>query len=99
MAEMTPRERWLAIFNRQEVDRVPTDYWGTTEVTGRLLKEMACGSEEELWRKLRIDRPRHFWPRYLKQREDGADMWGVRFEMTSYGTGAYEEAVHSPLAK
>ena len=34
---MTPRERWLALFNRQPVDRIPTDHTATPEVTARLL--------------------------------------------------------------
>jgi alpha-D-ribose 1-methylphosphonate 5-triphosphate synthase subunit PhnG len=31
MTDMTPRQRWLAILNRQSVDRIPTDYWATAE--------------------------------------------------------------------
>ena len=49
MADMTSRQRWLAILNRQEVDRIPTDYWATPEVTSRLLKDLNCRNDEELF--------------------------------------------------
>jgi len=102
MAEMTPRERWLGILNRQAVDRVPVDYSGTPEVTARLLKDLGCGGVEELWRKLRIDKPQWFGARYLKQPEcaaRGTDMWGIRYTTIHYGTGAYGEATGHPLAE
>ena len=34
---MTSRERWQALFRYERPDRVPCDYWGTSEVTSRLL--------------------------------------------------------------
>ena len=54
---MTSRERWLALYRRERPDRIPTDYWATDEVTGRLLRELRCASEEELFTKLHIDAP------------------------------------------
>jgi hypothetical protein len=53
---MTPRERWLVILQGRCPDRVPCDYWGTPEVTERLLRELACSSERELWERLGVDR-------------------------------------------
>ena len=46
---MTPRERWLALFAGEKPDRIPTDYWGTPEVTNRLLKDLRCATEEDLY--------------------------------------------------
>ncbi len=60
---MTPRERWLAILNKEKPDRIPTDYWATPEVTDRLLKELACPDNEALFEKLHIDAPEHIQPR------------------------------------
>jgi len=41
---MTPRERWLAVLNRQKPDRVPMDYWATPEATGKLMRYLKCES-------------------------------------------------------
>ena len=54
---MTPRQRWLASFNRQSVDRVPTDYWATVEFHDRFKRDLKCADDESLWRLLQIDRP------------------------------------------
>ena len=37
---MTPRERWLAVFQRQKPDRVPMDYWSTPEFSAKLIQHM-----------------------------------------------------------
>lgn len=42
---MTSRERWLAVFDGQPTDRVPTDCWATSEVTRRLMRELDCSTE------------------------------------------------------
>ena len=39
---MTPRQRWLALLDRQQPDRIPTDYQATPEVTARLLADLGC---------------------------------------------------------
>lgn len=100
-AEMTPRERWLAILERKPVDRIPTDYTATPEVTERLLRELGCGNERALWEKLHIDGRIDIAPTWkLPHHPDDpeADMWGVRYRQVDYGTGSYEEPCHHPLA-
>ena len=37
-SEMTRKERVLAALHHQEVDRVPTDYWGVPEITNTLMR-------------------------------------------------------------
>lgn len=99
--EMTPRERWLALLEKRAPDRIPTDYHATGEVTARLLEDLRCADEEALWRRLHIDKRRILEPRWKKgDGTDGSriDVWGVRREMVSYGTGSYDEAVFHPLA-
>ncbi len=99
--EMTPRQRWLALLARQPVDRIPTDYQATGEVTERLLRELGCSGEDALWRKLHIDKRKYVESRWrLPHHPDDpqADMWGVRYQRMDYGSGAYDEPAHCPLA-
>lgn len=97
---MTPRNRWLALLARKPIDRIPTDYQATPEVTARLLADLGCADELALWRRLKIDKRRFVEP--VWNRPEGADpqadCWGVRFKRVSYGTGYYDEPVHQPLA-
>jgi uroporphyrinogen decarboxylase len=99
--QLTPRQRWKGTFARQPIDRLATDYWFTAEFHRKL--ETAVGCEgESLLRKLRIDRPRSVGPRSLGRHSRrfgaNADMWGIQRTLIQYGTGAYEEATHHPLA-
>ena len=108
---MTPKQRWLAILNHQEPDRLPVDYWATGEFTHKLREALqldkngaasTLGPDEDLWRRLGIDRPRGIGPRWkLKHHPDGpqTDMWGIRYANVSYGTGEYGETVYHPLAQ
>ncbi len=99
---MTPRERWIAVLNGDSPDRVPADYWGTEEVTARLLKDLACATEDDLWRKLRVDRTHAVAPRFIGPKpEPGKDIWGVTYREQRYGEnlGSYREVEHHPLAE
>lgn len=101
MNAMTPRQRWLALLRGQPVDRVPTDYQATPEVTARLLQDLGCATEEELWRKLHVDKRKYVesrWQRTHHPDDPLADMWGVRFQAVDYGTGVYQEPAWCPLA-
>ena len=98
---MTPRQRWLALFEGTAPDRIPTDYQATPEVTARLLVDLNCADEEALYRKLHVDARRYFEPRWkLPHHPDDpeADQWGVRYRKTVYGGGTYDEPSHHPLA-
>jgi uroporphyrinogen decarboxylase len=99
--EMTPRQRWLALLDNKTADRVPTDYQATEEVTTRLVRDLRCTSPQDLWHRLRID-CRKFaeatWRRTHHPDDPDADMWGVRYQRVSYGSGTYLEPVHGPLA-
>jgi uroporphyrinogen decarboxylase len=98
---MTPRERWLALFDRKKPDRIPTDYWATDEVTSRLIKDLNCGSFNDLRDKLHIDGvDRIYAPstaKYFPGKPE-ANIWGVTFKNVDYGSGIYEEAVTHPFA-
>ncbi|NLE45788.1 MAG: uroporphyrinogen-III decarboxylase-like protein [Chloroflexi bacterium] len=44
---MTPRERWLAVLTRQRPDRVPIDYWATTEASAKLIRHLGLSHQSE----------------------------------------------------
>ena len=104
---MTPRERWLAVLAGERPDRVPCDYVGTAEVTGRLLAELGCPSERELWKSLGIDKCIHLGPTHPLDSEGTWDiqslpsLWHLGTVKVSYGNGlgVYEETVSHPLAQ
>jgi uroporphyrinogen decarboxylase len=103
---MTPRERWLALFKGQRPDRIPADYWGTTEITERLKADLRCDSDRALWQRLGIDKCVFLGPRHPNAREDSwhlpslFSLFGIETRLVSYGDGIgeYEEVVTAPLA-
>jgi uroporphyrinogen decarboxylase len=99
---MTPRERWIAVLNREEPDRIPADFWGTKEVVDGLLQDLGCSTEDNLWRELGVDRTHVVAPRHVgPARQNGQDLWGVRYKQQPYGSGIgkYDEVAHFPLAE
>ena len=71
---MTPKERWLAVLNRQKPDRVPMDYWSTPEASARLIRHLGLSakSEKELVVDLNLpleDNLLHPSPGYLALRQ------------------------------
>jgi uroporphyrinogen decarboxylase len=97
---MTPRERWLAVLTRQMPDRVPMDYWGTPEMSEKLLRHMGCVDLDEALGRLHVDRPLSVGPLYVGPAiPEDEDVFGIRHRLVDYGTGAYREAISSPLAE
>jgi uroporphyrinogen decarboxylase len=97
---MTSAERWLAILRREEPDRVPMDYWATEEATAKLMKHLGAGSMDEVAERLHIDQPLNVGPDYAGPKlPDGEDVYGFRYTTADYGTGAYHECAHHPLAE
>jgi len=97
---MTPKERWLAVLNREKPDRIPMDYWATGEATGKVMKYLGCSSVDEMFERLHIDRVVGVGPRYIGPPiKPGYDMYGCRYEKVDYGTGVYSECVYHPLAQ
>ncbi len=98
---MTPRQRWLALFDGQPPDRIPTDYWTTAEFHNRLKRELQVQDDEALWQRLHIDAPRSFGAAYTGPKihpHPQADIWGVARTTIAHGSGTYDEATHHPLA-
>ncbi len=97
---MTPRERWLAVLNREKPDRVPMDYWATGEATQKLLDHLGCKSTGEMYARLHIDGVVNVGPTYVGPPvPEDSNVFGCRHEWVDYGTGRYRECVHHPLAE
>jgi uroporphyrinogen decarboxylase len=97
---MTPRERWLAVLNRERPDRLPMDYWATEEATQQVMEHLGCSDRWEMFERLHIDRPITVSPRYVgPPTSPGCDMYGRRYEDVDYGSGVYAECVYHPLAR
>lgn len=96
---LSPRERWLAVLNREKPDRIPMDYWATRETTERLRKHLGCESEFEIYEKLHIDKVIKLEPEYTGPTlSPGTDEFGCRHKNMNYGTGEYDECVSHSLA-
>lgn len=96
---MTPRERWLAVLNRQKPDRIPMDYWATAEATQRLLSHLNCDFADML-KRLHIDKPFDVGGRYVgPSPSEGENIFGLKTKAVDHGTGSYSEVVNAPLAK
>lgn len=96
---MTPRERWLAVLNRERPDRVPMDYRATPEATDMLLRHLGCGSLQEALDRLHVDRVLSVGPRYVGPPVvENWDVYGCCFMKMEYATGTYRECIFHPLA-
>lgn len=102
---MTAKQRWKAFFRGERPDRIPCDYWGTAEVTARLLADLQCRSEAEMWKALEIDKCVFLAPEHPRAKEDTwhipslFSVWNIKTALIPYldGMGTYEEAVDPPL--
>jgi len=47
---MTPKERLLAVLNREKPDRLPMDYWGTEEATRKVALTISTRSPSGAWK-------------------------------------------------
>lgn len=100
---MTSKERWRAVVARQGTDRLPTDYWGTGEITAKLRTALGVADDEALWKALDIDKGHHAGPELRDpfSRERGeADIWGIKVRRIEHagGAGSYDEVYDEPLA-
>ena len=104
---MNSRERVFLALDHKEPDRVPIDYWATSEVTANLMKKYGFSTKEELLDFFDVDFRYIDGPQYvgppLTIQEDGSreDHFGVPRRAVSYGrgnqAGMYSEVVEYPL--
>jgi uroporphyrinogen decarboxylase len=96
---MSSRERWLSVLTGHTPDRLPTDYWSTTEATSRLMAHLGCRTRYQMFRRLHIDYVFSVGPQYKGPRlAPTRDIFGCRYKNVNYGTGVYRECVYNPLA-
>ena len=96
--QMTHRERVMAAIRHKEVDRLPVDYWGTADATGKLMKSLGAGAERDLWELLNIDKIVEIVPVWRGPRED---IWGIVNKKVAIagGEGFYDEVISHPLSQ
>ena len=97
---MSPRERWEAVLSRRRPDRVPTDYWTTSEAHQNLKRHLCIESDYELYERLHIDRLHGAGGRYVgPPLPENTDHYGCRYRDVAYAAGSYHECVFHPLAE
>jgi uroporphyrinogen decarboxylase len=97
---MTPKERWLAVLTRTKPDRLPMDYWGTTEATRKVRRYLRCATQWQLFERLHIDRVVAVRPAYVgPPLKRGYDMYGMRYRWVQHEGGRYRECITQPLAQ
>ena len=98
--KMTPRERWLAVLHREEPDRVPMDWWATSEVNEKIMQHFGCDRMDDVFARLHIDVPVTVGPKYVGPTlPKHTSVFGIRSAPVDYGAGVYYEAVSHPLAE
>jgi len=106
---MDSRQRFKLAMAHKQPDRVPIDYWATSEVNAKLLKHFGLSSQEQLLQHFDVDfryieGPKYIGPE-LTVRQNGSkeDHFGVVRRSVSYGEGAkagtYSEVIEYPLQK
>jgi uroporphyrinogen decarboxylase len=105
---MLPKERILAAVDRRPVDRLPSDYWGTPEVTEMLMAHFGVSDPIDLWPLLHVDKildgakPTYVGPALQTVGADEQiDHWGVMRKAQTYADGraVYYEFSYFPLAQ
>lgn len=96
---LTPKERWLAVLQRETPDRIPLDYWATAETTRMLMQHLGCKTGWEMFERLHIDAVVSVDTPYVgPPLPPDTDMYGCVFEDVDYAHGTYSECVVHPLA-
>ncbi len=98
---MTPRERVVTALAHRQPDRVPFSWgFGPTSEMWRELEPYCAGLGLDWVRLFRaVEDVDYANPAYIgPPPAEGRDLWGIGYEAHSYGTGAYSEFSHYPLA-
>lgn len=76
------------------------DYWGTPEITHKLIAHLGCETRAEALKKLNVDFVVGVGPHYTGPiPRDGSDIFGRKGVEVNYGHGTYWEITHFPLAQ
>ncbi|MEA3402315.1 MAG: uroporphyrinogen decarboxylase family protein [Armatimonadota bacterium] len=102
---MTSRERVWAAITHQPVDRVPAEFWGTTEVRQMLLEHFDTEDWQVVLEGLGVDGIARAPLPYTGPPWTGPDggpagLWGVQSRTIELPTGGvYHERIHAPMAE
>ena len=108
---MNPRERILAVLNRDPVDRMPVDLWHTPEIEDLLMQHTGASGDFDMWQRLNLDKIVWVFVDYRSDADEvsgsqvGAlamgqrTMWGVPLQDVEAGEAHYQEAVAPPLLR
>ena len=106
---MDARQRVALALDHAEPDRVPIDYWATSEVSARLREHFGLATQEQLLEHFGVDFRYIEGPKYIGPeptvRDDGSveDHWGVPRASVEVGSGqkasAYREVTDFPLER
>jgi len=106
---MTGRERALISLQHREPDRVPVDYWATSQTDGKLCEALGLTGRDEILDRFGVDFYYIEGPRYVGpplERPDEhteTDIWGVPRRLVVAGEGSkaqpYRHVVAHPLAE
>ena len=108
---MTPKERILAILNRQPVDRIPVDLCHTPEISAALGQHFAVADDFAMWQALGLDKI--VWD-FMDYKTDAGEraggqsgagaesggertMWGVPLKNIQAGEANYAKFGTAPL--
>ena len=108
---MSPKERILAVLNRQPVDRLPVDLWYTPEIGVKLREHFGVPDDFAMWQALGLDKIVWDFIDYNTEggeragaqsgagAESGGDrtMWGVPLKPIQAGEAHYAEFGAAPL--
>jgi uroporphyrinogen decarboxylase len=108
---LTPKERILAVLNRQPVDRLPVDLWHTPEISAALRRHFGVTDDFAMWQALGLDKIVWDFMDYQTDAgeraggqcgagaEAGGDrtMWGVPLKQIQAGEAHYAEFGTAPL--
>lgn len=99
-----PRERVLAIMNRQSVNRLPVDLWLTQEILKLLMEQTETEDELECYQALGIDKILAVPIFYEGPLPDPVhvggyvSLFGAQMKPVTAGTAVYQEYANRPLA-
>src|ERR1035437_1517345 len=108
---MTPKERILAVLNRQPGYRLPADLWHTPEIAAALRQHFGVQDDFAMWQALGLDKIVWDFMDYKTDAgeragaqsgagaESGGDrtMWGVPLKQIQAGEAHYAEFGTAPL--
>ncbi len=110
---MTPKERILAVLNRQPVDRLPVDLWHAPEVAAALRSRFNAADDFAMWRALGVDKI--VWDFRDYRTDDGGraggqsgagaesggarTMWGAPLREIQAGGARYAEFGEAPMSR